>query len=182
MLPTPCDSDSEPGPTPRRWLGVERSLLVRPPRLAATALLLLLPLTLLAACGDDDDDDVTVEDDVEEVVDEGVDDEEPMADPADGEPAEDGEAMLQLFRDTRDECDAHAEETGNPPVDPARFDDAMWELDPTTGVISIVDGAGTSLLVDLDAGIITGPDGPEGEMPLPYSFACPEDPYVGTVS
>jgi len=131
---------------------------------------LVLPLSLVA-CGDDDDDDDVV-----------VEDEEPMADPADGEPADDGEAMLAFFRDTEDECAAHADETGNPPVDAHRFADASWELDPTTGVISVVDGEGTSLVVDLEAGIITGPDGPDGEMPLPYSFGCPEDLYVGTVS
>lgn len=169
---------------PVRSAAVKRSAFVRLPRIAALAL--LLPLTLVA-CGDDDDDDSgvvadEVEEEVDDEVDDVVDEEEPMADPADGEPAEDGEAMLAFFRDTEDECAAHAEESGNSPLDPALFADATWELDPTTGVISVVDGAGTSLLVDVEAGIITGPDGPDGEMPSPYAFSCPEDLYVGTVS
>ncbi|MEZ5382557.1 MAG: hypothetical protein R2754_12285 [Microthrixaceae bacterium] len=45
----------------------------------------------------------------------------------------------------------------------------------------IRDGAGNELLVNLEDRIVTSTDGPEGELPRAYSFACPTDLYPGTV-
>jgi hypothetical protein len=130
-------------------------------RRLAAALMATVLLVSFAGCGDDDDDDT------EAVTDEPVIDEE--AAPSDDD-------LLAFFRSTEATCAAHAEETGNTPVDPALFADATVE----DGVV--IDGAGTSLLVDPAAGTITGLDGPDGEAPLPYSFSCPPDVYLGTVS
>ena len=136
-------------------------------RLACSGLVMLL---LLAACGGDDDDTTTTA-----VTNFTTATTEDVPVEPDFEP---GQEALAFFRTTEEACAQHAEETSNDVLDPALFAEATIKSDSEPIVI---DGDGTELLVDLDAQIITGLDGPESAMPRPYSFSCPPDLYVGTI-
>lgn len=49
------------------------------------------------------------------------------------------------------------------------------------GVFEFVDRDGTALLVDTNAGVVTGSEGPDGPAPRPYSFWCPPEAFPGTL-
>jgi hypothetical protein len=49
------------------------------------------------------------------------------------------------------------------------------------GVFEFTDANGVVLLVDVNSFTVTGPDGPDGVMPRPYSFDCPPEVFVGTL-
>jgi hypothetical protein len=133
-------------------------------------LLALLALVGAAGCGDDDDDDVTVADETTEDV-------------ADGPTEADGETAVAFFQSTEEQCAAHAEETGNPTVDPSWFADATFDLPMSQelGALVVIDGGGNQLIVNLDDEVVTGTDGRAGPLPQSYSFGCPEDLYLGTI-
>lgn len=91
-----------------------------------------------------------------------------------------GAEALAFFRSTETACAEHAGQSGNSPVDAVRFTDASVLGQTADGAWIIEDGKGDRLLVDLDAQVIYGEDGPEGVLPMVYSFGCPEDLYLGT--
>ncbi|MFP4634919.1 MAG: hypothetical protein ACLFRD_03580, partial [Nitriliruptoraceae bacterium] len=80
-------------------------------------------------------------------------------------------------------CEEHAEQVGNQPPDPARFEDVTVDEVRAEQQVVIVDGTGTRLLVDLGAAspVIHDPAGPEEILPSDLSFGCPEDLYLGTL-
>ncbi len=137
---------------------------------------LVLPLLVLllgfAACGDDEDDDPvssssTTTSSAPTEVDDGTSSGELEA--------------VALFQAYEDDCELHAESTGNTVIDPALFADATAEVREDDEIV-VIDGAGTELLVHFDDETFSGVDGPTGEIPVPYSFSCPPDLFVGTVS
>ncbi len=83
-----------------------------------------------------------------------------------------------------EQCNAYLADLGDEPAfgspgDPTaggRFTD---EVSP--GVFEFVDVDGVVLLVDTNGGVVTGPDGPEGVAPRPYSFWCPHEVLPGTL-
>lgn len=83
------------------------------------------------------------------------------------------------------ECNAYSEETNGfmpfdgTPDDPTTGGEFTGEVAP--GVFGFVDGLGIELLVDTNAGVVTGPDGPQGVAPRPYSFVCPPEIFPGTL-
>lgn len=101
----------------------------------------------------------------------------PGSDPPDPE-APTTQALV-FFLSLEEACAAHAAAIGNPPVEPARFLGASITAMRGDDVFELVDGAGTALLVQPGAGIVTGPDGGGGVMPRPYAFSCPEDVFIG---
>lgn len=137
-------------------------------RIAIFALVLFA--LFASACGDDDDSTVAAKPN-------------DATDVTTDEELDAGLAAVEFFQSTEPECADHAESTGNDVAEPSLFAAALYddELSATAGGTVVVDGAGTPLLVDADAGTITSIDGPDGAMPLPYSFGCPPDVYVGTI-
>lgn len=130
---------------------------------------LVLFALVASSCGGDDDDSTVAA--------------KPTAPTEDGGDAYPGQAALEFFQSTEPACAEHAKSTGNDVADPSLFATALYDADLSekAGGDVITDGAGTPLLVDADAGTITSVDGPDAAMPQPYSFACPEDVYVGTI-
>ena len=151
--------------------------------LRRTIALLFAAIALVAGCGDDDDEPDAAEA-ADEVENPGPDEPAPgeLGDETIADWEAEAEADLEFFRSTEEACAEHAAETDNPPVDPARFADAGAGFDESYGKVLVEDGAGTLLDVNTEDEEIYGPEGPESEMPRPYSFSCPEDIYVGTVS
>ncbi|CAN5514651.1 hypothetical protein BH20ACT2_BH20ACT2_05610 [soil metagenome] len=95
------------------------------------------------------------------------------------DPEDPATQALVFFLSLEEACAVHASAIGNPPVEPARFLGARIAAMVGDDVFELVDGAGTSLLVQPAAGIVTGPDGGDGVMPRPYAFSCPEDVFIG---
>lgn len=64
-------------------------------------------------------------------------------------------------------------------------DDPTMGLHPgervASGVFEFTDANDVVLSVDVNNFTVTGPNGPEGVMPRPYSFICPPDVFVGTL-
>lgn len=91
---------------------------------------------------------------------------------------------FDFFQFSQLACIDHADRTGNPAPEVERFNSAAitdvrnWPLAEAT------DGLGDKLLVDFRGPgvVIYSPEGPEGELPRAYSFGCPEDLYLGTLS
>ncbi len=83
------------------------------------------------------------------------------------------------------ECNEYSEDTNGfapfdgTPDDPTTGGDFTGEVAP--GVFGFVDGLGIELLVDSNAGVVTGPEGPDGVAPRPYSFVCPPNVFPGTL-
>lgn len=140
------------------------------------AILSLVLFALIgAACGSDDDDSTVAS---------KPDTTDDTSGPAqDEENGADGQAALEFFQSTERACADHADATGNEPVDPSLFAKASYDADESkmAGGPVVVDGAGTPLLVDVEAETITSVDGPDAAMPRPYSFSCPPEVYVGTI-
>lgn len=90
---------------------------------------------------------------------------------------------MAFFRSQETACRAHAEKTGNPVVAADRFAGARQVGDLGGGAYLVEDGQGTRLVVKPGDGIVLPESGnPNDEMPSDYSFGCPEDVFVGTVS
>ena len=158
--------------------------------------------------GDDGLDDEAVEDDAvgdgsdpmfeeDEVVGDGSDPalEEELdggLDPAlDDDAIAEEEAALRLmvataidaFIASESTCAAYAASVGNPPPDPARFQDVGVEQVYDDGTVLIVDGLGTELLVDLNGPepTFSSVEGPQAILPRDLSFGCPPELYLGTL-
>lgn len=168
---------------------------------------LLIPAALLAGCGGGSDRESTPDQSTTSVAATGTEPTAPMeptdsgstsppssspstqdtATATDGtatvasEAAESSEAeALAFFRSTETACAEHADRTGNSPVDGVRFTEASVLGQTAGGAWIIEDGMGDRLLLDLDSQVVYGEDGPEGVLPMAYSFGCPEDLYLGS--
>jgi len=89
---------------------------------------------------------------------------------------------VAFFQHTEALCAAHSGSTGNPTVPHAWFADAVAVQALPGGEWLIRDGGGHDLVVAEARGVIFSPDGPDAELPIEYSFGCPEDVYLGTMS
>lgn len=103
-----------------------------------------------------------------------------VAAPAGGPGA--GAAAVAFFQSTEALCAAHAGQTSNPTVPPGWFADAVAVEELADGEWLIQDGGGHQLVVNEGRGVVYSSDGPTAELPLEYSFGCPEDVYLGTLS
>jgi hypothetical protein len=87
---------------------------------------------------------------------------------------------LAFFRAQGGPCEEHAQQLGNPPVEPDRFSGAKVVRELGNGATLIVDGRGTQLVVVPSRGVVLPPSGRESDvMPMPYEFACTEKVFVG---
>jgi hypothetical protein len=90
-------------------------------------------------------------------------------------------AAGSFWRDAIQTCN---EWSADNPLFDGSADDPTVDVEPgeevTRDVFLVVDKNGVQLLVDLAQGIVTGLDGPDGVMPRPYLFGCPETLFVGT--
>ncbi len=94
------------------------------------------------------------------------------------------ERALNFFRATESICATHADQTGNPVPESARFDLATVESVAAWPLAVIEDGRGDSLIVDFSGPtvvIYSAQSGSDGELPLTYSFGCPPELYLGTL-
>lgn len=96
--------------------------------------------------------------------------------------ADDSAAALELFQSYEDECAAHADTTGNTAIASEVFAGAAPSGIDASGNVIVEDGAGGLLVADLSNGTFSGLDGPDGELPSTYAFACPPELFVGTAS
>lgn len=94
---------------------------------------------------------------------------------------------LGFFLSTQEICNAYATQVGNPVPNPVRFEDAR-QLGPAggSGEYIILDGLGDQLFVSLNhasgSPVIFSANGQSSELPFDYSFGCPPDLYLGTLS
>jgi hypothetical protein len=87
---------------------------------------------------------------------------------------------LAFFRAQEGPCKAHAEQVGNPVVEPDRFSGATVVRELGNGATLIEDGGGTQLVVVPRRGIVLPPSGRESDvMPMPYEFSCSTTVFVG---
>lgn len=103
-------------------------------------------------------------------------------------PAAPDAAVTAFFRGQIAACNAHQIRVGNAAAGESFFDGSAQDPSRSLTVIKnlgaqrflVQDAGGTRLIVDLARQQITGPTGPTGEVPRPYTF-CPHQVWVGTM-
>lgn len=81
-------------------------------------------------------------------------------------------------------CIDHADRTGNSAPRVERYNDAAITDVRNWPLAEVTDGLGDKLLIDFSGPgvVIYSTDGPDDILPLEYSFGCPPDLYLGTLS
>ncbi|MBS42176.1 MAG: hypothetical protein CMH83_03155 [Nocardioides sp.] len=93
-----------------------------------------------------------------------------------------GAEALAFFQSTQADCDAFADSVGNPRIPVPYFASAQVVDDLGGDQWLLLDGAGNRLVVDLGAGVVQSPDGPDATLPTEYSFGCPSELYLGSAA
>ncbi|MBK5268780.1 MAG: hypothetical protein JJE47_15270 [Acidimicrobiia bacterium] len=149
-------------------------------RLSKLLLLALFAALVLAACGDSgttETTDAPAPTGIPAATTEAPTTEPPTTGPPTTDASTDFSAAQTLFDQSLQGCDPTYFDGST--TDPTVGGGFTEEVSP--GVYRYVDAEGTELLVDVNAGVVTGPDGPEGHIGQFYSFWCPPEVFVGTV-